>query len=540
MLKRILMAFVGSLCGVLLAVGVLRVAVAFGWLGERGLRESADYLREVIGLVNAHYVDGQGVAASPEGLAREAIRNLVGSLDPHSEFLEAEHFKRFEEELDGDFGGIGVQVELRGGRVVVIAPIAGTPGERAGLRRGDEILRVDGDEIGGSASSGSSTMDDALKRLRGKPKTLVRVSIWRPGTEEELELEIVRDRIEVDSVREARLLPERVRADVTVGEDEAVSAVEGAAVNGAAVGPIGYIQLVDFSARTGEQFLAALDKLLGEGAEALVIDLRNNPGGLLDAAVAVVEPFFNEGELIVYTQGRETEAGSADASGERTSRRERGKGGRNRGARLAHEEWRAAMVGEPVELPIAVLINAGTASAAEIVTGALKDTRRAVVVGERSFGKGSVQTLFKLRDGSGLRITTSRYYTPSGVSIHGHGIEPDVALVMSPEEDDKLRLQRARSDALEDEAAFEERFGFRPIADKQLDAAVDALRGVQLLRERGFARALHKERLTAVEGAPLRVTGEGAQTDSDSVGASLGSAESVDAVAGREEAAVAQ
>jgi len=341
----------------------------------------------------------------------------------------------------------------------------------------------------------------------------VRVSIWRPGTEEELELEIVRDRIEVDSVREARLLPLRVAASEG---DEA----------GAAVGPIGYIQLVDFSGRTAEQFLTALDKLLGEGAEALVIDLRNNPGGLLDAAVAVVEPFFKEGELVVYTQGRERVAArdGAETTGDgRTRSRERGKAGGGASARTTREEWRAAMVGAPVELPIAVLINSGTASAAEIVTGALKDTGRAVVVGERSFGKGSVQTLFKLRDGSGLRITTSRYYTPSGVSIHGHGIEPDVALVMSPEDDDKLRLQRARRDALENEAEFEERFGFAPIADKQLEAAVDVLRGVQLLRVRGFARALHSERL-----GEAGATEESAQTDL--VGASLGGG--IDAASG--------
>ncbi|WP_197456771.1 S41 family peptidase [Cephaloticoccus primus] len=480
MLKRILLAFFGSLTGVLLALGALRVALYFGLVSlpvgaGRDGAASADYLREVLGLVNAHYVDAQGVGTGTEGLAREAIRGLVGSLDPHSEFLEAEHFQRFEEDLDGDFGGIGVQVESRSGRVVVIAPIAGTPGARAGLRRGDEIVRVDGHEIG---SEGRPPMDDALKRLRGAPQTPVRVSIWRPSAEEELELEIVRERIEIDSVREARLL--------------------GATVGGSGGGgSIGYIQLVDFSARTGDQFVAALDKLLAEGAQALILDLRNNPGGLLDAAVAVVEPFFEQGELVVYTRGRDASGGVSDASAGREGRE----------GREVREELRAQMVGQPLSLPIAVLINSGTASAAEIVTGALKDTGRAVVVGERSFGKGSVQTLFKLRDGSGLRITTSRYYTPSGVSIHGRGIEPDVPLIMTPEEDDKLRLQRARADVLElaDAAEFEAQFGFAPIADKQLEAAADVLHGVQLLRTRGFAQALHRERSaqTAAPSEPL-------------------------------------
>jgi carboxyl-terminal processing protease len=187
-----------------------------------------------------------------------------------------------------------------------------------------------------------------------------------------------------------------------------------------------------------------------------VIDLRNNPGGVLDAAVDVAEPFFKKGELIVYTQGRKP--------GDR-------------------EDYRAEAEGEPVTLPIAILINAGSASAAEVLTGALKDTGRAVVVGERSFGKGSVQSVFPLKDGEGMRLTTARYYTPGGVSIHEKGIAPHVEVVMTPEEDDKLSRQRARAD-LVDPREFKERFGVDPIEDRQLQAALDVLKGVRLLGER--------------------------------------------------------
>lgn len=421
MLKRILTLAVGAVLGIMVSAVVLRQAAAWGWFPNRELNRSADYMRDVLSLVHENYVDAKD--ASYDRLAREAIHGMVGSLDPHSEFLEAEDFKEFEDDLNGDFCGIGVQVEMRNGHVVVIAPIADTPGERAGILRGDEIVSVDGKAI-----DGNSPMDEAIRRLRGKPHTKVVVGIYRPGNQKTIEMTLVREVIKVDSVRDAHLID----------------------------GHIGYVQLVDFSSHTGEEFLKALDQLLKEGADSLVIDLRNNPGGLLDAAVEVAEPFFNTDELVVYTQGRKPED---------------------------REVYRAEMKGEPVKMPIVVLINAGTASAAEVVTGALKDTRRAVVVGERSFGKGSVQTVFKLEHGEGMRLTTARYYTPSGVSIQEKGITPQIEVVMSPEDDYKLRLQRARGD-IKDPAVFKERFGFTPIKDRQLQTAIDVLQGVTLLSAR--------------------------------------------------------
>jgi carboxyl-terminal processing protease len=228
-------------------------------------------------------------------------------------------------------------------------------------------------------------------------------------------------------------------------------------------GHTGYIQLTEFSEHTGEEFDRALDRLLKARVDSLVIDMRNNPGGLLDAAVDVAEPFFRKGELIVYTQGRKPSD---------------------------HEEYRASADGDPLDLPVAILINAGSASAAEVVTGALKDTGLAVIVGERSFGKGSVQSIFKLKNGEGLRLTTARYFTPSGVSIHEKGITPQVEVVMTPEEDSRLRLQHLRPD-VSDPKDFKERFGFAPIEDRQLQAALDVLKGIKVLAERGSAPAAH-------------------------------------------------
>ncbi|MES1166420.1 MAG: S41 family peptidase [Pseudomonadota bacterium] len=415
MIKRILAVTAGVLAGLAVALAASHVALAWGWFGHRDLDRSSDYVREVLQLVNENYVDAG--ESGYDKLTRSALHGMIESLDPHSEFMESGDYSEMEEEMTGKFGGIGIQVEIRQGRVVVIAPIAGTPGERAGILRGDEIVRVDNKPVEKGA-----TMNAVVDRLRGPPHTKVKVSFYRPGTGRTFDLTLMREIIKVESVRDVRVLP----------------------------GGVGYLQLTEFSEHTGEEFGRALEQLRKDGASSLVLDLRNNPGGLLDAAVDVAEPFFRKGELIVYTQGRK--AGDRD-------------------------DYLSEAKGDPLKLPVAVLINAGSASAAEIVAGALKDTGRAVIVGERSFGKGSVQSVFKLKNGEGLRLTTARYYTPSGVSIHEKGIEPQVEVVMTPDEDSKLRLQRARSDVTAPKE-FAERFDFTPIEDRQLQAAIDVVKGV--------------------------------------------------------------
>ena len=425
MFKRILSLFTGLVLGVALALVGTRVATAWNLFPSRELSRSSGYVRDVMRLVNENYVDERTVAY--DALVRSALHGMIETLDPHSEFLEKKDNEEFEEDLMGEFGGVGVQVETRNNRIVVIAPLAGGPSERAGVQRGDEIISIDG-----KAVETSGNIDGIVGQLRGKPKTRVVVGLFRPSKQQTLTLTLVREVIKIESVRNVRVLDEG----------------------------IGYVQLTEFSDHTAEQFRRALDIIFRQGATSLIIDLRNNPGGVLDAAVAVAEPFFKKNDLIVYTKGRKAED---------------------------REDFRSSFAGTPVAVPIAVLINAGSASAAEIVTGALKDTGKAVVVGERSFGKGSVQSVFKLERGEGMRLTTARYYTPGGATIHERGIAPHVEVVMTPEEDTKLARQRARPD-ITDPKEFRERFGFEPVVDRQLETAIAMLKGVHLLDERRVAR----------------------------------------------------
>ena len=425
MLKRILAIAAGVFLGMALSFGAVRMAASWGFWPNRELEKSSGYIREVLKIVNEDYVVAKD-AELPK-LTQAALRGIVGSLDPHSEYMNARDYKSLSEEISSEFGGIGVQVELRNGNVVVIAPIGGTPSARAGIRSGDQILLIDGVKVE------KPSIDAVVDKMRGKPGTKVTLKIYRPSTSKEFTVTLVREKIKIDSVRDVHLLP----------------------------GGIGYVQLTQFTERTGEEFINALNKLNDRGMNALIIDLRDNPGGLLDAAVEVAEPFFKKGELIVYTLGRHPED---------------------------RDEYRATAPEEPLTIPVAVLINAGTASAAEIVSGALKDTHRAVIVGERSFGKGSVQTIIDLHNGEGMRLTTARYYTPSGVTIHEHGVSPDVEVVMSPADDQNVRLQHSRDDVV-DPADFKERFDIDAVPDRQMDAAVAVLRAALLLEPENPAPA---------------------------------------------------
>jgi carboxyl-terminal processing protease len=425
MLKRILAIASGMLLGSVLAIGTAHVAGRYGWWPGREADRSAAYVREVLQLINDQYVEPDRVSYT--ALTKSALEGIISSLDPHSDFLDARHYEVLREEMQNEFGGIGVQVEAQDGQVVVIAPISGTPGEKAGVLRGDRIVRVDGQDMT------SLPMDRVVSHLRGAPGSTVKVVFFRPSTEKEYTVEITRERIRVDSVRDVRMLPDRT----------------------------GYIQLTQFSERTGAEMRDALARLREQGMTALILDLRNNPGGLLSAAVEVAEAFFPKGELIVYTQGRQPDD---------------------------REEFRSSLRGNPISVPVAVLINSGSASAAEIVAGALKDTRRAVIVGERSFGKGSVQSIFRLKDGEALRLTTARYFTPGGATIHEQGVSPDVELVMSPEDDRKIAVQRARDD-ITDPEQFRLRFGFDPIVDRQLEIAQHVLTTARLIDARKVAMA---------------------------------------------------
>ena len=416
MLKRILLVGLTVLAIANTALLVLLLGERQGWFAPGETATQARRFRRVLEAVEARYFEP--AAATPEKLTNSALGEMIRRLDPHSEFLDSRANEKVQSNLRSEFGGIGVQIELKDEKVVVIAPIAGTPGDRAGILRGDRIVKVEGRALE------APVLPNAIDRLRGKPGTKVRVGLERmtAGASRELELELVREIIKVETIRAASL--------VAPG--------------------IGYIQITQFTERTAAEFKAALAKLEAEGLRALVLDLRNNPGGLLTSPVEMVSPFFEDGELVVYTQGRDA---------------------------ASRSELRAHGADKVRRYPIAVLVNAGSASAAEIVTGALRDTRRAVIIGERTFGKGSVQTLVPLGGGEALRLTTARYFTPGGQVIHGQGIAPDVALPVSAEDDRKLGIQRLRDD-FATPAEFKARFGFEPIADRQLEAAIDVLHGL--------------------------------------------------------------
>jgi len=380
--------------------------------------------------VRKEYVDGQNLKY--QDLVYSALKGMLNTLDPHSEFMEPEKYKELQNDTQGAFGGLGIVISMRDNFITVVAPMEDSPGFKAGILSGDRIIKIDG------KSTEKMSTQDAVKILRGEPGTEVKVSILRPSSGRVKDYTLTRSTINVDMVKDIN-----GKKEFPLGENK-----------------IGYIRLVQFGEKTSDDLEAALNKLKDQGMQDLVLDLRWNPGGLLEQAVDVCEKFLPRGSLVVTTEGRNPSQNSV--------RKARGRGD------------------ELKNMNIVVLVNLGSASASEIVAGCLQDSKRAIIMGEKTFGKGSVQSIIPLEqmpDGTpALRLTTAKYYTPSHKVIHEEGITPDFVVPLTDEQERDIQLKQAPGGI----QGLEEKDRERVLnaSDPQLERAMDLLKGVKILSQR--------------------------------------------------------
>jgi carboxyl-terminal processing protease len=416
--------------GLVVATVLLNLAIgAHIYLSSAQAAESKDSVypnlelfANVLEKVRTDYVDGTNLTY--HDLVYDALKGMIDSLDPHSEFMDPEEYQELQSDTEGEFGGLGLVVTMKDNYVTVVTPMDDTPGFRAGILAGDRIVKING------RSAEKMALPDAVKMLRGKPDTQVTVTIQRPSSGTTRDFTLTRAVINVDMVKDIN-----GKKDFPLGPDK-----------------IGYIRITSFGDNTSDELEDALKTLKAEGMQALILDLRGNPGGLLDEAVGVCSKFLPRGQLVVTTEGRDPDQNS--------TRRADGHGDELKG------------------MPMVVLVNLGSASASEIVTGCLQDLHRAVILGEKTFGKGSVQSIFPLDDGSALKLTTAKYYTPSHRVIHEHGITPDVVVPMTDEEEAALTFQRSLGGLYS--LSPEDRARVEKIQDVQLNRAEDLLKGILL------------------------------------------------------------
>lgn len=377
---------------------------------------------KAVQLLRQDYVDGNKTGYHE--LITAAMKGMLASLDPHSQFMDPDDFRDMQEDTRSRFNGLGIEVSMKNGLPTVVTPMEDTPAARAGILSGDQILKING------ASTERMELQDAVNLLRGPAGGKVTLTLLRPSTKEVKDYTLERTEIKVQSVKAARLL-----------DPELTGAFK-----------IGYVRLIQFNEPTADELSKALDQLQKQGMQALVLDLRNNPGGLLNSAVDVCAQFLPANTPVVSTQGRV--------------------------ASQQREYTTPSTVKERPHFPMVVLANEGSASGAEIVCGALKDLHRAVIVGETTFGKGSVQNVMQLPDGSALRFTTAKYYTPSKQVIHGNGVSPNIRVPMSAEQERALFALRSDANVKpeEDKEIIKTR-------DPQMLRAIDALKGVMIYAE---------------------------------------------------------
>lgn len=347
------------------------------------LFEKLDLFATVLSLVQNSYVE----QVSSKDLIYGALQGTLASLDPFSQFLTPDMYKEMQIDTGGKFGGLGIEVVIQGNTIVVVEPLPNSPAEKAGLKPGDRLIRIHGEPIDPNA------LEEAVSKLRGPVGSKIDVTLFRPASKQTFTVEMMRENIKVQAITQCQVLP---------GTE------------------IGYIKLPKFQEDTSEEFSKSVDQLLEKKIKGLILDLRNNPGGLLDEAIDVAGRFIGPEKLVVYTQGR-----------------------------LAEQNVKKISTNgcKGLGLPAVLLINRWTASAAEVVSGAVQDWEGGLILGETSFGKASVQSVIPLKDGSALRLTTAKYYTPKGRLIHQKGIEPDLKVDLTDEDLIALseRMEKART-----------------------------------------------------------------------------------------------
>lgn len=460
--KSAAMITAGAVIGILITLNLSAVAQKTpGPLPIEDLRA----FTEVFGRIKSDYVE----AVDDKKLISEAINGMLTGLDPHSSYLDAEAFKELQVGTQGEFGGLGIEVGMEEGFVKVVSPIEDTPAHRAGLKPGDLIIKLDDANVKGMS------LNDAVKRMRGKPNTDITLTVIRKGESKPRVFTLTRAVIQIQSVKS--------------------KAIETG---------FGYVRITQFQEHTAEKLITALEKIYKDnpaGVKGLVLDLRNDPGGLLNSAVAVSAAFLPSNALVVYTDGRtEDSKMRLLASPEYYLRGSR-------------DDFMKRLPAGVKTVPMVVLVNSGSASASEIVAGALQDHKRAVIMGTQSFGKGSVQTILPLGNNTAIKLTTARYYTPNGRSIQAKGITPDIlveeATITESEATLRMReadLERHLSNPSEDKGGDPSKPSAKPAGDSesksdgdkkpsaateygskndyQLNQAINLLKGLQILSKR--------------------------------------------------------
>ncbi|MBZ4642542.1 MAG: carboxyl-terminal processing protease [Deferribacteres bacterium] len=425
MIKRKVLALFFSLIAMVgFVLGALTIKISDVYAKSESRYQQLENFSDALNIIDKYYVE----KVELKDLINGAIQGMLQNLDPHSSYMDKETYKEFKVETKGEFGGLGITIGMRDKILTVISPIEDTPADKAGIKAGDKIIKID------DKSTANITLDEAVKKLRGKPGTNVKITILRDGVEKPFDVTITRAIIKIQAVKSKM------------------------------IDDIAYIRLTNFKEDASREIMDALKKLSKNNYKGIILDLRNNPGGLLTEAVNVANLFLDSGKTVVFTKDRD------------------GKENHLKTSMFADFDD---------STPLVVLINEGSASASEIVAGALQDYRRAVIIGQTSFGKASVQTIIPLSDGSAIKLTTARYYTPKGRSIQGVGIKPDIEISagkivltkshFSLKESDLENHLVGEQEKIMDNSTKSEEDADKPEDinnDIQLKSAVDVLKGL--------------------------------------------------------------